>query len=69
MLCLCKVALIIVPVQMLSVLCLGQDFWGDTGVPISEFQGDIYKFWGTHHIFQFFPVKSKLSENFCYFFI
>ena len=29
-------------------------FLGDKGVPLPEFQGDIYKFWGTHHIFQFF---------------
>ena len=26
-------------------------FLGDTGVPLPEFQGDIYKFWGTHQIF------------------
>ena len=29
-------------------------FLGDTGVPLPEFQGDIYKFWGTHQIFHFF---------------
>ena len=29
-------------------------FLGDTGVPLLEFQGDIYKFLGTHQIFQFF---------------
>ena len=29
-------------------------FLGDTGVPLPEFQGDIYKFWGTHQIFQIF---------------
>ena len=32
-------------------------FLGDTGVPLPEFQGDIYKFWGTHKIFKFSPVK------------
>ena len=32
-------------------------FLGDTGVPLPEFQGDIYKFWGTHQIFKFLPVK------------
>ena len=32
-------------------------FLGDTGVPLLEFQGDIYKFWGTHQIFQNLPVK------------
>ena len=39
------------------MLCLGQDFWGDTGVPLPEFQGDIYKFWGRTQIFEFLPVK------------
>ena len=29
-------------------------FLGDTGVPLPEFQGDIFKFWGTHQIFQIF---------------
>ena len=29
-------------------------FLGDTGVPLPEFQRDIYKFWGTHQIFQNF---------------
>ena len=29
-------------------------FLGDTGVPLPEIQGDIYKFWGTHQIFQIF---------------
>ena len=29
-------------------------FLGDTGVPLPEFQGDIYKIWGTHQIFQIF---------------
>ena len=28
-------------------------FLGDTGVPLPEIYGDIYKFWGTHQIFQF----------------
>ena len=28
-------------------------FVGDKGVPLPEFQGDIYKFWGTHQIFTF----------------
>ena len=32
-------------------------FLGDTGVPLPEFQGNIYKFWGTHQIFKFLPVK------------
>ena len=32
-------------------------FLGDTGVPLPQFQGDIYKFWGTHQIFKFLPVK------------
>ena len=32
-------------------------FLGDTGVPLPEFQGDIYKFWGTHQTFKFLPVK------------
>ena len=35
-------------------------FLGDTGVPLLEFQGDIYKFWGTHQqtkSFKFLPVK------------
>ena len=36
-------------------------FLGDTGVPLPEFQGDIYKFWGTHQIFKFLPVK--LNSN------
>ena len=43
-------------------------FLGDTGVPLSEFQGDIYKFWGTHQIFTFLPVKlnnyPKISVHF-----
>ena len=34
---------------------------GDTGVPLPEFQGDVYKFWGTHQIFKFLPVK--LNSN------
>ena len=29
-------------------------FLGDTGVPLPEFQGDIYEFRGTHQIFQNF---------------
>ena len=29
-------------------------FLGDTGVPLPEFQGDIYKFWGTDQIYQIF---------------
>ena len=32
-------------------------FLGDTGVPLPEFQGDVYKFWGTHQIFKLLPVK------------
>ena len=32
-------------------------FLGDTGVPLPEFQGVIYKFWGTHQTFQILPVK------------
>ena len=32
-------------------------FLGDTGVPLPEFQGVIYKFWGTHQILKFLPVK------------
>ena len=34
-------------------------FLGDIGVPLPEFQRDIYKFWGTHQIFQILPVKLK----------
>ena len=33
-------------------------FLGDTDVPLPEFQGDIYKFWGTHQIFTCFPEIS-----------
>ena len=32
-------------------------FLGDTGVPLPEFQGDIYKFWGTDQNFQIFTAK------------
>ena len=32
-------------------------FLGDTGVPLPEFQGDTYKFWGTQQTFNFLPVK------------
>ena len=32
-------------------------FQGDTGVPLPEFQRDIYKFLGTHKSFKFLPVK------------
>ena len=32
-------------------------FLGDTGVPLPEFQGDIYKFWGHTKSFKFLPVK------------
>ena len=32
-------------------------FLGDTSVPLPAFQGDIYKFWGTHQIFQIFTFK------------
>ena len=44
-------------------------FLGDTGVPLPEFQGDIYKFWGTEtKSFKFFPVKlnnyPKISVHF-----
>ena len=39
-------------------------FLGDTCVPLPEFQGDIYKFWGTHQIFQFFlPVKLNSHQE------
>ena len=31
-------------------------FLGDTGVPLPEFQGDIYKFWGTTKSFKILPV-------------
>ena len=45
-------------------------FLGDTGVPLPEFQGDIYKFWGTHQIFQFLPVKlNSYPEISAHFFI
>ena len=39
-----------------SVVVPRSRFLGDTGVPLPEFQGDIYKFWGTHQIFQILPV-------------
>ena len=43
-------------------------FLGDTGVPLPEFQGDIYKFLGTHQNFQILPVKlNSLYGNFCSF--
>ena len=42
-----------------TVLCLGQDFWCDTGIRLPEFQGDFYKFWGIHQIFQILPVIRK----------
>ena len=29
-------------------------FLGDTGVPLPEFQGDIYKFWGTPNLSNFY---------------
>ena len=32
-------------------------FLGDTGVPLPEFPGKIYKFWRTHQIFKFFTCK------------
>ena len=52
------------------MLCLGQDFGGDTGVLLPKFQGDIYKFWGTQLIFQFLPVKlnsyPEISVNFLF---
>ena len=32
-------------------------FLGDTSVPLPEFQGDIYKFWGTHQIHLIFTCK------------
>ena len=45
-------------------------FLGDTGVSLPEFQGDIYKFWGTHQIFKFLPVKLnsylEISVNFLF---
>ena len=28
-------------------------FLGDTGVALAEFQGDIYKFWGTSNLSSF----------------
>ena len=45
-------------------------FLGNTGVPLPEFQGDIYKFWGTHQIFKFLFVKlnsyPEISVHFFY---
>ena len=32
-------------------------FLGNTGFPLPEFQGDIYKFWGTHQIFQIYLLN------------
>ena len=32
-------------------------FLGDTGVPLPEFQRDIYKFWGHTKSFKFLPAK------------
>ena len=39
-------------------------FLGDTGVPLPEFQGDIYEFWGTHQIFQIFTSYPEISAHF-----
>ena len=44
-------------------------FLGDTGVPLPEFQGDIYIFWGTHHIFQNFArlqIYQEISVHFLF---
>ena len=45
-------------------------FLGDTGVPLPEFQGDIYKFWGTDQSFKFLPVKliiyPEISDHFLF---
>ena len=41
---------------------LGPRFLGDTGVPLPEFQGDIYKFWGHTKSFKFFTCH-KLNSN------
>ena len=35
-------------------------FLGDTGVPLTEFQGDIYKFWGHTKSFKFLPIKLNI---------
>ena len=43
--------------DILSSVVPRSRFLGDTGVPLPEFQADIYKFWGAHQIFQFLPVK------------
>ena len=43
-------------------------FLGDIGVPLPEFQGDIYKLLGTHQIFQSLPVKlNSYPEISCHF--
>ena len=39
----------------------GSRFLGDTGVPLPEFQGDIYEFWGTDQIFQII-LPAKLNS-------
>ena len=46
--------------QLLSIYSVvsSKDFLG-TQVSLPEFQGDIYKFWGKHQIFQFFTCKLK----------
>ena len=42
-------------------------FLGDIGVPLPEFQGDIYKFAWTHQIFKFLPVKYlEISVHFLF---
>ena len=38
-------------------------FLGDTGVPLPEFQGDIYKFWGTHQIFHIVDWRRGVDDS------
>ena len=45
------------PLKFASSVVPRSRFLGDTGVPLPEFQGDIYKFWGTHKSFKFLPAK------------
>ena len=39
-------------------------FLGDTGVPLFEFLGDIYKFWGKYHIIKNFTCKLNSYPEF-----
>ena len=55
--------------KQLTIVVPRSRFLGDTGVPLPEFQGDIYKFWGTHQTFKFLPVKlNSHLENSVHFF-